>query len=177
MNRKSKSKSPLCLLAGLLFLVLTISGCKTNSDVQVDPSGSLLSYNGCKQFQDNIRLSRSMAGQGSDCLEYQYNGRNTLVLKHVNAAFNCCPGEIVADIEFTGNTITITENEKEYGCRCICLFDLDFEVNNLLPGTYTIRVVEPYVENSDQVIQFTVKLHGTLSATYCLERNYYPWGP
>lgn len=177
MSQKSKSKSPLCLLVGLLSLVLTISGCKTNNHAQADPSGSLLGYNGCKQFQDNNQLSRSTAARESDCLEYLYDGRSTLVLKHINAGFNCCPGEIVANIEFNGNRITITENEREQGCRCLCLFDLDLEVINLHPGTYTIRVVEPYVQGNNQVLEFTVNLNAAASGTYCLERNYYPWAP
>jgi hypothetical protein len=175
MSQKSKSKFPLCLLIGLLFLVLTISGCKTNNDVQAHPSGSLLSYNGCKQFQGSNQLNRSTAARESDCLEYHYDGQNKLILKHINAGFNCCPGEIVANIEFNGNRITITESEKEQGCRCLCLFDLDLEVINLHPGTYTIRIVEPYVQGNNQVLECTVNLSAAASGTYCLERNYYPW--
>jgi hypothetical protein len=96
-------------------------------------------------------------------------------LKHINAGFNCCPGDITAEIEFKGNLIIITESEQEQGCHCLCLFDLDYEVTNLSPGRYTIRVAEPYVEENDQVLEFTLELFSATSGNYCLERNNYPW--
>ena len=41
-----------------------------------------------------------------DCIEYSYNGQ-TLTLKHINSAFNCCPGEITADIDINGDIVWI----------------------------------------------------------------------
>ena len=49
----------------------------------------------------------------NDCIEYQYDGIDTLILNHINAGFNCCPGKIIFNINITGNTITITEKETE----------------------------------------------------------------
>ncbi|NIM15820.1 MAG: hypothetical protein GTO45_27835 [Candidatus Aminicenantes bacterium] len=154
---------------------LMVSGCKKSSEVQADPIGALLQYNGCKQFLANTQENGLVPGPHNDCIEYQYNGSGKLILRHINAGFNCCPGEITATIEFNGNLVIITEAEAEQACRCNCLFDLDFEINNLSPGQYTIRIIEPYVETGDQVLEITVNLSSATSGSFCLPRNYYPW--
>lgn len=163
----------LCAVTFVMFAV--VGGCKKSSDT-LEPVGVLLQYDGCKQVAaaagsraDGVKLA-----QMSDCFEFQYNA-NTLTLRHINAGFNCCPGEITADITLNGNVITITEKEQLQDCRCLCLFDLDFEIVNLAAGSYTIRVIEPYVDQNDQVLEFTVDLSPAASGNYCLERNYYPW--
>jgi hypothetical protein len=168
------------IISGVLCVVCAaacvwLGGCKKNSDVQADPIGVLLQYNGCKQFLDSIQDNGLVPGPQNDCIEYQYNGNGTLTLRHINAGFNCCPGEITATIEFDNTVITITEREREQGCRCLCLFDLDYEIDNLAPGQYTIRVIEPYVSSNDQALEFTVNFTSTPSGNICLTRNNYPW--
>ncbi len=170
-------------LLGILFVMVcmglvTIGGCKKSEDAQLIPAGALMESRGCKQFQANAsgQLSEFAADSHEDCIGYQYNGRDTLTLSHINACFNCCPGEITAKIDFNNSLITITEREREQGCRCQCLFDLDYEVRNLAPGVYTIRIIEPYVEASDQVLELTIELVSARSGTHCVPRNYYPWG-
>ena len=79
-------------------------------------------------------------------------------------------------IDFNNNVITITEREEMQDCRCLCLVDLDYEVINLVPGVYIIHIIEPYVESGDQVFELTLELLSATSGTYCLQRNYYPWG-
>jgi hypothetical protein len=157
----------------MVCFMVGIVGCKTSEEFQADPEGALLQYNGCKQFQSNINVSQILSANTNDCLQYQYNGRSTLTLRHINSGFNCCPGEISANIEVNGDLIIITETEQEQGCLCLCLFDLDYEVINLLPGRYTVRVIEPYV--TDQILEFTLELFSATSGSYCLERNNYPW--
>ena len=160
-----------------LGLMVTLGGCKKSADAQLTPTGALLQTTDCKQFLANAsgQLDGYIPGQHEDCLEYQYNGTDTLTLRHINAGFNCCPGEITADIEFNGNVITITEREVEQGCDCLCLFDLDYEITNLEPGEYTIRIIEPYVDISDQALTITLSLFSATSDTHCLQRTYYPW--
>ncbi len=165
----------LCFLVVIICFIVGTGGCKKNEEIQVDPTGVLLQYDGCKQFQGNSNMSQVLVASTNDCLQYQYDGQSTLTLKHVNAGFNCCPGEITAEIEFNRNLITITESEQEQGCRCLCLFDLDYKVINLSPGRYTIRVTEPYVDEHDQVLECTLELFSATSGSYCLERNDYPW--
>jgi hypothetical protein len=159
-----------------LGLMVIFGGCKKSSEMT--PSAALLQSNGCKEFLANASgpLDKYVYGQYEECLEYQYNGRDTLALRHINAGFNCCPGEITADIKFSGNAITINEMEAEQACDCLCLFDLDYEIINLAPGEYTIRIIEPYIDENDQVLECTLQLLSETSGNYCLQRTDYPWG-
>jgi hypothetical protein len=160
-----------------LGFIVTLGGCKKSPDAQLIPTGVLLQSNGCKQFLSNAsdQSAEFTPGQNDDCIEFQYNGTNTLVLRHINAGFNCCPGEITAEIDFNNSRVTITEREQEQGCKCLCLFDLDYEVVNLAPGEYTLRIIEPYVEEGDQALELSLPLFSTASGTHCVQRTDYPW--
>jgi hypothetical protein len=157
-------------------LLSAIGTCK-KSDTQLIPAGALLQSNGCKKFMGNTPgvLDEFTQEGKNGCIEYQYNGANTLILRHINAGFNCCPGEITADIKFSGKVITINEMEAEQACDCLCLFDLDYEIINLAPGEYTIRIIEPHIGANDPVLEFTLLLLSETSGNYCLPRNDYPW--
>jgi hypothetical protein len=176
MNLKRRLLGFLCVI--VCMGLVTIGGCKKSEEVQPLPAGALLETNGCKQFLANASgpLDEFAPGQHEDCIEYQYDGTNKLVLSHINAGFNCCPGEITAEIDFNSSLITITEREQMQDCRCLCLFDLDYEVINLARGVYTLRIIEPYVDGGDQVLELTLELLSATSGTFCLQRNYYPWG-
>jgi len=176
MNLKRTLLGILCVT--VCMGLVTISGCKKSAEAQLIPAGALLETTDCKEFLANTsgQLDEFAPGQEDDCIEYQYNGANTLILRHINAGFNCCPGEITAEIDFNNSLITITEREEKQDCRCLCLFDLDYEVINLAPGVYTLRIIEPYVEGGDQVLEVTLELLSATSDSHCLQRNYYPWG-
>ncbi len=137
------------------------------------PVGFLADYGDCKQFQKGTPVRSTPPDQ--DCMEYQYDGQSVFLLKHVNAGFNCCP-EIAADITIAGDLITIEEIEISGDCDCLCLFDLNYEIRDLQPGEYTITVIEPYVEEGDETLEFTVDLISSPSGSYCVYRDYYPWG-
>ncbi len=137
------------------------------------PVGFLVGYEGCKEFQKGAGLGSTPPDQ--DCMEHQYDGEGVLLLKHVNAGFNCCP-EIAADITIAGDIITIEEIEISGDCDCICLFDVNYEIRDLPPGEYTIRVIEPYVKEGGEILEFAVDLVSSPSGMYCVYRDYYPWG-
>jgi hypothetical protein len=149
------------------------NGCKGNSGQGETPVGTLLEYQGCKQWNTGDKLAVTALRQ-EDCIEYSYDGQK-LLLTHINAGFNCCPGTISTEIVVTDRIISIIEREQEAGCLCLCLFDLIIEVENLEPGEYTVRVVEPYIEDGDEPLEFIVQLSSGTSGCYCIERNYYPW--
>ncbi|MBN1213744.1 MAG: hypothetical protein JXA92_14315 [candidate division Zixibacteria bacterium] len=136
-----------------------------------EPSGRMTGRTGCKSFEKSVTETPS----DQDCIEYEYDGTGTLALKHVNAGFNCCP---IMDnsVIIEGNTITIREVEIEGLCDCLCLFDLDYEIINLPPGTYTIRVEEPYLWEGDDPLEFPVDLEEAVTGSFCVSRTYYPWG-
>ncbi len=73
------------------------------------------------------------------------------------------------------NIITIEENETESLCNCLCLFDLDFEIHNIQPGVYTIKIVEPYLYEGEDILEFAVDLSAATSGSFCVNRYLYPW--
>jgi hypothetical protein len=145
-------------------------------DPPCPPVGSLIGYEGCKEPLKGSATDSIPSDQ--DCMEYQYDGQGVLLLKHINAGFNCCPDELLADITIEENVITIAEDEslESGGCFCLCLFDVDYQIGNLPPGEYTIRVYGMYLEEGDQILELTVDLVSSPSGTYCVQRDYYPWG-
>jgi hypothetical protein len=142
------------------------------------PSGSLLDYFGCKPVRTGSSPDSITSDQ--DCLEYQYDGEGTFLLNHINAGFNCCPSNLTADITIQDNVISITEYEHfdtTGPCYCLCLFDVNYQIDNLPPGEYTIEVIELYLEEGDEPLEFTVDLPAfPYSGSYCVTRDHYPWG-
>lgn len=169
MNEKGTLSLAILLLAGL---VLILTGCKNRDEPVAEAVGQLLNYEGCKSSPAGDPSALAAARQ--DCLDYSYDGA-TLRLKHVNAGFNCCPGEISAVIRVAKNAIIIKESEAMAGCYCKCLFDIDYLIENLFPGQYTIQVDEPYIGDGDAPLALSVLLEPGASATFCVERNHYPW--
>lgn len=176
MNLKRMLFGILCVMVCMGLVI--IGGCKKSVESQLIPTGALLDATDCKQFLANTSgsLDEFAPDQHDDCIEYQYNGTDTLTLMHINAGFNCDPGEITANIEINGNVITITEIESQQGADCLCLFDLDYEIINLPSGEYSVRIIEPYIHSNDQLLEITLHLLSETSGNYCLQRTYYPWG-
>jgi hypothetical protein len=92
----------------------------------------------------------------------------------VNAAFNCCPGEISADTQIRGDTITIVERESARGCHCTCLYDLEYRIPEMPRRTYTIKIKEPYIDEGDEPIEFTIDLKYS-AGSFSAGRDHYPW--
>lgn len=176
MNRKAFLSF---MMAVMLLISMVTAGCKKGEEIidpaPLDPSGVLHSFGDCK-FGGGVSGTQAAVTQSQqvECVEFQYNSQNTLTMTHINANFNCCPGDISANITFTGHTITITESESEQACRCNCLFDLDYELINLSPGSYTIRIEGPYT-GGENAMEFTLNLSPGNGNTRCMDRNEYPW--
>jgi hypothetical protein len=134
------------------------------------PQGRLISRTDCK----SSLLTNSQAA-GQECVEYVYDGKSALRLKHVNAGFNCCPGTVSADIQVTGGEIRIKEKESSSLCDCNCLYDLDYEFTGVAPGITRISIVGPYQPEGDPPLEFLVDLGGAASGSFCVERTRYPW--
>ncbi len=140
-----------------------------------EPIGSIVDVADCM----GMGKSRGKAAPDEDCIEFNYDGESKLNLKHINAGFNCCPLEVIADISIDGNLITITEDEiyDTLGpCACLCLFDVEYEIINLPPGNYDIKVFGMYLWEDDDSLVFSVNLGATPSGEYCVTRDHYPWG-
>ncbi|MBN2381340.1 hypothetical protein JXQ70_00520 [bacterium] len=133
-----------------------------------------LNHGDCKEFGADDQAASAGPSNHQDCLEIQANG-NVLQLRHLNAGFNCCPAQINAEVTLEGPILTISESESEQGCHCLCLYDLDYTIQGLGPGIYTVRVVEPYLEPGDSVLECQFDMDGSSSTSCCVDRHHYPW--
>lgn len=140
------------------------------------PEASLVGTSECKSYQ--LGKSTAYVSPDSECVAYEYDGLNILRLTHINTGFNCCPEPIFAEILIEPGLITIDEFEgmELGGCDCLCLFDVDYEIINLPPGEYTIRINGLYLLPGEEPIEFTVDLAANPSGQYCVYRGHYPWG-
>lgn len=160
----------------ILILLFLFFGCREKVTAPESIAFGILStYEGCKSFVTTSSSGSNTHGINEECIEYEYDGEELLVLKHINSGFNCCPEKIAADIFVTGNMIYIEERELDQGCLCQCLFDVKYEVHDLKPGEYTIAVKAPYTVESDEEMKCNVSLYGSCSGTYCVSRAHYPW--
>ena len=168
------------LIVFLFALIFAAAGCRDDQTLGPAgsgiPSGSLLSLTGCKTSAAPPLDENDSSD--SSCVAYRYDGNGNLHFEHIDAGFNCCQDRIYASISIDGKAITVTEAEDPEGglCDCLCLFDLCFVVNNLEPGTWTIRFSEPYLGEGDEAIEFTVDLLLATEGEYCVPRKSYPWG-
>jgi hypothetical protein len=169
-------------IACLCVAMSTFPGCGKSSDTPMSgDAGSppaavsvrLLDVSGCKEFATGIPMAS--APSDVDCVEWWYVGGNTLHLKHVNAGFNCCP-VVDADIVVEGAAITVEEIEIEGNCYCLCLFDLEYKIENLAPAVYDLRFIEPYRPAEDPVLEVSLDLASSPSGRLCVSRSQYPWG-
>lgn len=164
------------LLCSLFLLIIPATSCDDTTPSGTsgeDPSGYLLVTSGCKAFA--LEAGGDVPGPDQDCFEYSYDRSGELSITHINAGFNCCPGEITADIDITNHVITITEHEEMQLCRCNCLFDVEYRIENIPPGLYTIRFVEPYTEEGDEPLECMINLQDDPAGSCCVTRDHYPW--
>lgn len=170
------------LFTALLMAAAYLSGCEsedntTPSAPHTSPHGALIGHSDCKSSIDtnsSDQGKRNKAGAIEDCMEYGYEG-DTLRLKHINAAFNCCPKEILVETRILSDTLIIVESEAASLCDCLCLYDLDIAVYALPAGKYTIVVKEPYIPEGEPPLAFDVDLTAAPAGKYCVKRSRYPW--
>ncbi len=150
-----------------IFLLAIISLLACNKDEE-EINDALISHSECKSFKDG--------GNDFSAIEYQYNADSKqLKFRHINSAFNCCPGELSVQISIEGNSIKISEAEKEAACNCLCLFDLEMQASDINAGIYQLKITEPYLYDQES-LECTINLNDSITGTYRLERSNYPWG-
>lgn len=153
----------------LLPLLLLLISCDDDNNKNI--SSKITYQSSCKSSTALYKGTPS----NLTAVVYSYNGSNQLILTHINAGFNCCPGVINSQSQLDGSKIIITENESQQGCHCSCLYDITIQVDNVSPGYYTIKINEPYAEQGPP-IEFDANLNYAILDTLYFERNYYPWG-
>lgn len=121
----------------------------------------------CKVFLKNDTVKQ-------ECVEYEYSN-NTLYLKHTNAAFNCCPKKIKFDYSLINNVIIVTEIEEEAACNCLCLYDLNYEIEGLPTGRYVLKFTPTYLPSTEEILETEINLDEDVTGEYCINRYSYPW--
>ena len=70
---------------------------------KISANGRVKNFTGCKSFFENNNINNSQ-----DCIKYNYDGV-LLLLKHINAGFNCCPN-ITANFTISDNKRVLHKN-------------------------------------------------------------------
>lgn len=162
------------IIAGLITLFFIAACEKKASDEDQIISGRLISNSECKGLK-SIFLTSSTPDSISS-VEYNYHASNNkLMLKHINAGFNCCPGILTCDFRLNADTIIIQEYEEVAQCHCDCLYDLTIEIDGIETKKYQIKFIEPYATNLAPLI-FELDLTSIISGSYSVVRKQYPWG-
>ena len=147
------------------------SGCDKEQESTL--SGNLVNHSDCKTFKSYIIPNTP---DTLSCINYSFEpSNNKLILNHINAGFNCCPGSLYCDIRLNKDTIIIQEFEKEALCDCDCLYDLEIELNDVLSKVYYLRIIEPYARD-EEMLFFQLDLEYQNQGSYCVTRKRYPWG-
>ena len=154
------------------FLII---GCKDQKETAESKiSGSLINNSECKSLKSGD-LKAGIADTLS-CVDYTYDASNRrVIMKHINAGFNCCPVSISCEVSTNNDTIIIREKEQEQACNCNCLFDLDIELEGVGQNNYQVRFIEPYAAGQEGLI-FEMDLTLNNEGEYCVVRKWYPWG-
>jgi hypothetical protein len=154
-----------CLSA--TFVLLT---CKKSDNSDIGIGKIAVINSGCKTHYIMY------ANPKDDCIKYIWSN-NKLHIKHINAAFNCCPDTISADATIQDSIITIQEKELlTKRCKCNCLYDLEYDIPNVSQGKYYLRIKEPYISHDSNTFDFQIDLTNPDTAKYCIPRSQYPWG-
>jgi len=135
--------------------------------------GKIIGHTNCKSSKSTSLL---LTVDSLSCVDYSFDtSANKLLLKHINAGFNCCPGSLYCKVNISNDTIIIQEFESKQQCDCNCLYDLDIEIVEINSQGYVIKIIEPYCGNQEQII-FDVDFSVQEQGNYCATRNQYPWG-
>lgn len=149
----------------IMLIILFAYACVDEPYVPVEePSAKVINHTGCKNndvSEANSAVEEDAAYR-QECIHYDYDGAGTLSITHENVALNCCANDFSIRALFEDETIAVTEISDDNSCNCICLYNIDFEIEHLNPGTYTFSVVSMETE---------LDLTTAGSGSYCEDRT------
>ena len=158
-----------------ISLLLIVYGCKNEGEKEElwVVSGKLLSHTECKMLPTK---NTAFLIDSITCAEYSYNSiTKHLLIKHINAGFNCDPGDLSILVNVSNDTIIIQEFETSNFAICNCLFDLDIEIKGIDAKPYQIKFIEPYRVTQEPLI-FGIDFSTQTAGIVCIPRYGYPWG-
>lgn len=136
------------VLLASFFSLLSLTACSSDDESEVK---YFFAHTGCKSagtsVSGNSRAEVS-AIETTGSFEFQVEN-NVLIVNHKNAFFCCEQNEIAGEVRFEGNTIFLSESEKNPIANCICPYDLTFAIEGLQEGKYHVIVVKDGLERKD----------------------------
>ena len=158
----------------ILFVAFLMFGssCGRDDEPVLDPEMSSSTDMVCKFM---VPLKGDAPGPNQTCVFWEYNDDGLFTMTHYNAGFNCCPEAILTSMTVSGDTIFIVERDSLQLCRCNCLYDIDFVIENLQAQKYIVSFYEPFVVEPKAPLVFEIDLEAEVSGKYCEYRDYYPW--
>jgi hypothetical protein len=145
-------------------------GNQGNGGYQGTISGRVISNSSCKSFMRS-GVPVDEVPDTISRVEYSYdNETKKLTLKHINANFNCCADSLYCEIELKGDTIMIEEFEESAICNCICMYDLEIEVDSVEMKGYQVKFIERYVGDQEKLV-FGIDLAAAASGSYSVIRK------
>ncbi len=162
-------KTMVCFISIVTFISSAfLISCHKENPISQNMTGKLVSHSDCKS-------NKSVFADTVSCVEYSFQpSSGKLLLKHINSAFNCCPGEISCLVSILNDTITIIEQESQTLCNCDCIYDLDIEVNGVTAKMYRLKFIEPYLGDQEP-LDFMINLATEVTGSLCVTRTNYPW--
>lgn len=153
------------LIAALLLAAAAGTGCKRELATAGNSLAAVqnFSHSDCKP-RAATSAPRAAAAEAGEYIRFQAAGARHLAVQHVNAMFNCCPGELLANVAIRGDTITINHSETQHSCNCICPYDLQYTLGPLEHGSYHVVLKVMDILNAefdlvlDEQTDVTIKL-------------------
>lgn len=139
------------------FLGSTLMGCSGDGTDEGSSNGFCVrdvATSGCKS-------SNYTRSEYPECFEFKALDGGYLSVNHVNALFNCVPGELKMEATIDGNVIRILETEESSLANCICPYDLYCEVGPLSNGDYKVLIYRWAFEIPFQ--QYSITYHKGLN--------------
>ena len=138
-------KNYLLVIGAAVMLFVGMSSCSSDSENEGSAGPSNfhvrnVANSGCKAFPFAAAARKVTMEDNREYIEYKALTDGYLSINHVNAKFNCEPGELKMQAIVSGNEIRILETEEQALANCICHYDLYCEVGPLSNGNYTVII-------------------------------------
>lgn len=163
-KRKSMKKIVSNVICGLALMMMGVYGCSSDESTQFHLRN--FANTGCKSMTPTRGDTRNYVLR-QESIEYKALGNGYLSLNHVNACYNCEPGELKMEATISGNEIRIVEEEQYAGANCICPYDLYCEVGPLDNGDYTIVFINGYdlssAKHAEERFRFNISYNNSLN--------------
>jgi hypothetical protein len=128
-----------------LALLATCLSCDKSEFPAKDFSVDDINYGECKPMTKSVLEQYLLLSTTEDFY---------LSINHINAMFNCVPGQIIVDATLEENIITINEYSTENSANCICPYDLSFKIGPIKYDTYILSMNQANYEVLNVEIEF-----------------------